>query len=261
MEETIEKNDIPVENKPHIHIRTESSTEYPFNLTEDEIIRLIYFFGARKCKQKAAPHKRKNEGGTLPEGLSSMGSTDVTLLKEMFGWFGIVYRDETEFAAGYRQLILSFKAICGFLRKRPAFITTDIRNALKTGGYDTVLRNVVMVMNENREFVPRLVAADNKRNIIPLGKMEMQMWDFQNTLSDKMKLIIDSITLKDIQHANLGIKSKALRDLYSVMHMARMGTKNPNMTLVNVNVNADGVKAKMQAVTNYVIKNRENNNG
>jgi hypothetical protein len=254
MEATIDKTDIPLGEKPNRSVSFENATEYPFGLTADQIVRFIYFFGARKCVMKSQPTTGKNPGVVF-------GPVEAKVLDEIFGWFRIIQRDETEFRAAYRQVILKFKTVCEFLRKRPAFITTDIHMALKTAGYTNVLRNVVMVMNENREFVPRVVSSDDKKNIIPLGKMEMQMWDFQNTLSDKMKLIIDSISLTDIKKANLGIKSKALRDLYSVMHMARLGTKNPNMSLVNVNVNVDGVKSKMQAVANYVIKNRENNNG
>ena len=251
----LEKTDTPVMFNPTASY--ESSTDYPLGLTADKVVRLIYFFGARKCAAKAQPRDRNPRAAQTKQ--DTFSKTELSVLDDVFSWFSLIQRDETEFRAAYKQVCNNFKATCDFLRRRPAFITTDIQAALKTGGYTAVLRNVIMVVNKVGEYVPRVVSSDDKKNIIPLGKMEMQMWDFQNTLSDKMKLIIDSISLTDIKKANLGIKSKALRDLYSVMHMARLGTKNPNMTLVNVNVNADGVKSKMQAVTNYVIKNRENN--
>jgi hypothetical protein len=255
MTEDVKPSDIPVDGKPRVVKDFNNATGYPFELDEDRVVRLIYFFGSRKCSVKAMKKSGGLQGNATK--VANFSSSERKVTDEAFGWFGFAYSSPTEQSAAYRALTLRFKAVLAFLRQRPAFITTDIRTALKTAGYESVLRNVVMVMNENREYVPRLVDDGQKKNIIPLGKMEMQMWDFQNLLSDKMKLIIESITLTDIKHANLGIKSKALRDLYSVMHMARMGTKNPNLSLINVNINADGVKSKMQAISNYVQKNRE----
>jgi hypothetical protein len=251
----IEAEDILVEEKPRLVKEFSSETGYPFGLDENQVCRLIYFFGARKLSAKSMVKKGKTGGATTRP--ADFTSQERMFLIDAFPWFGIVYFNPTQFSAGYRSVITKFKRIMDFLRQRPAFITTDITEALKTAGYRSALKNIVMVMNENREMVPRIITTKDASKPIPLGKIETDMWEFQNVLSDKMMLIIRSIKPEDIAKANLGIKSKALRDLYSVMHMARLANNKPNPTLIGINIQTSSVGDKLKAVTAYAVKNRE----
>ena len=177
-------------------------------------------------------------------------------LKEAYGWFGFVAGNPAQFASSYRAVILRFKALLSFLKQRPAYITPDIHHALQTAGYKNVLRNVVMVMNEQGEMMPRLIASDSKRPV-PLGRLESDMLEFQNILSDKLLMIIQSITPADIAKANLGIKSKAARDLYSVVHLSRLQNKPMNPTLIGINISTSSVGEKLKGRYRYNIRNRE----
>ncbi len=256
---TLEKNDLIVENdgiraSDTYKEKFVEATGYPFNLTENQVTRLIYFFASRRCSTRISKTGKKQVRATKVTEFTSM---EKIFIDECFTWFNIVYKDKEQMAAAYRAVVAKYKKIIDFLRVRPAFITKGIHKALETGGYKAVLKNVIMVVDENRNVVPRLIGSEEKENTIPLGKMESMLWQFQNVLTDKMMLILEAITPMDIKRANLGGKSKALRDLYSVMHMLKQGTKNPNMTLIGLNVNVAGPKEKLQAMTSYVIKNRE----
>jgi hypothetical protein len=57
----------------------------------------------------------------------------------------------------------------------------------------------------------------------------------------------------------LGTKSKALRDIYAMIHMARQANKNPNLTLINLNVNTAAPKEKLITYSEYLTKNRQEN--
>ena len=250
------KGDVVVAEKPVFLRESSAETAYPFNLEENQVCRLIYFFGARKLSAKALKRKGSNSGGATTNVLQ-FTSQEKLFLRDCYSWFGIVWYNPQQFNAGYRHVISKYKKLMDFLRERPAFVTTDIYQALKTAGYRSVLKNMVLVMNENRELMPRIVTAADGAKPIPLGKIETDMWEFQNVLSDKMMLIIRSIAPADIKKANLGIKSKALRDLYSVMHMARLANNKPNPTLIGINIQTSSVGDKLKAVTAYAVKNRE----
>ena len=253
--EILDEADVIVDGDVVIAERRSEKGEYIFDLKESQVVRLIYFFGARKLNQRAM-RKNLRAGGMASNTFTAM---ERKFLTECFVWFDMVTRDSNELASAYRALTLKFKAVIGYLRKRPGMITPEIHVALKSAGYNSVLKNVVMVMNENRELVPKMITDDtvNGRSMAPLGQIEARLWEFQNVLTDKMAMIIESITAADMRKANLGMKSKALRDLYSVMFMAKKDTKNPNQVLVNVNIQGSDAKTKLQVVSQYAAKNRE----
>lgn len=225
-----------------------SDTGYPFNLKEEEVVKLIYFFGSRKASHKALASSSKTHEFTTAE---------KKMLEKIFTWFGFVAMTPAERKAAYRAVISRFKSLCGFLRSHPAFITVSIKTALEEHGYLGILRNIVMVVSADGKIQPRVVDDGQKKSTPPIGQLDSLMWEFQNVALDKLRMIVDSIEYKDVKKANLGMKSKALRDIYSVIHMVRLGNKNPNMTLVSVNVNTAEGKEKLAAYSTYVTKNRE----
>lgn len=229
-----------------------NETGYPDNLTQDQVVRLIYFFGSRKSSSKAI-----KSGGSK---IADFTSTELMFLKECFKWFGYAVKeagDNAQTKIAYRGIIIKFKKLLAFLRARPGFITKPIHDALQSGGYDSVMKNIVMVVDEHRNVVPRVITDTEKKNVVPIGKMDTMLWEFQNIAMDKLMMIVEAITPNDIKKANLGGKSKALRDIYSVVHMARQANKNPNMTLISLNVGQSDAKEKMSTFSAYVQKNRE----
>ena len=248
MAEELQTTDKVVENP--LTVRSHKNvTGYPFDLTPEEVMRLIYFFGSRKASAKAM----NGPGGKL----ENFTANELSFLKECFGWFGFVAKTSDERRAAYRAVIIRFRTVLAFLRDHPAFLTKEIRDACEEHGYKRVLKNIVMVVDEHGQVKPRVVTDSEKKHIIPIGKMDTMLWDFQNVALDKLKMIVDSITFADVKKSNLGAKSKAMRDIYSVIHMARQANKNPNMTLVNINVNADDTKQKMKSYTDYIARNRD----
>lgn len=250
--EEIKPTDIYTQNKVAFVKTLKNTTGYPDNLTPEQICRLIYFFGARKLDKKAA--------GVTALGknfVDKFSEAEKLALKDYFKWFGYEVPDKRAFRASYNALTIKFKNILEFLRTHPAYITPEIYQAIKTGGYDRVISNVVLVIDENRKVVPRLVDSNFKKDVIPLGQMETMMWQIQSTSLEKMKMILDNITIKDIKKANLGVKSKALRDIYAMIHMIRQANKNPNLTLINLNINASGTKEKLATYSEYLVKNKE----
>jgi hypothetical protein len=250
--EEIKPTDIYTQNKVAFVKTLKNTTGYPDNLTPEQICRLIYFFGARKLDKKAA--------GVTALGknfVDKFSEAEKLALKDYFKWFGYEVPDKRAFRASYNALTIKFKNILEFLRTHPAYITPEIYQAIKTGGYDHVISNVVLVIDENRKVVPRLVDSNFKKDVIPLGQMETMMWQIQSISLEKMKMILDNITIKDIKKANLGIKSKALRDIYAMIHMIRQANKNPNLTLINLNINASGTKEKLATYSEYLVRNKE----
>jgi len=250
----VKPNDIITENKIAFVKTLKQQTGYPYNLEADQIVRFIYFFGARKLARKAVN----------PKGQSIIFSDKFTASEKqalgfIFKWFGFTTPDDRAFAAAYKALTIRFKEVITYLKYHPAYITVEIYQAMKTAGYEKFLQSVVLVMDENRKVVPRLVKASSKSLIHPLGKMETMLWEIQSVSMEKIQMILNSISLKDIKKATLGGKAKSLRDIYSMLHMAKQGNKNPNMTLINLNVNTAEPKDKLRSYSNYIDKNRENN--
>lgn len=227
-----------------------SKTGYLYNLSEQQVVRLIYFFGARKLAGRTIV-------GGRPK-VENFNSTDLRALNVLFDWFGYGRpKDMDERKKAYQMCVLNFKNLLGFLKTRPAFVTRYIYNALKICGYENVLKNIIMVVDKSGKITTRLVAEQTKRNIVPIAQADKLLWEIQNVSLDKMMMVLQSITYKDVLKANLGMKSKALRDIFSMYHMSKLNNKNPNMTLVNVNVNSADPQEKMNALSAYVIKNRE----
>ena len=250
MNEPLKKTDLVVENP--VVSNSSKDTGYIFNLTEEQIVRIIYFFGARKNSVKAL----KSGSGSRVENFTDI---ELKTLKTILSWFNLLPAndDKNELKRAYKSLIVKFKNIMDFLRTRPAFITKEIYDALKSGGYERVLTNVIMVVDENRKLVPRVVDSSYKENIVPIGKAESLVWEIQNIALDKIYTILQYMSIKDIKKANLGIKSKALRDIYSMYHMSKIGNKNPNLTLLNLKINLSSQEEKMKSYQDYLIKNRE----
>lgn len=247
----IQPEDIYTENKVAFVNKLTKDTGYPYNLTDKQVVRLIYFFGARKLARKAL----KADTQYIP--LDNMTSLEKEALKEIFKWFGFETPTQQAFKTAYNALTIRFKELLSFLRARPAFITPEIYQALQTAGYSSVLKNIVLVIDKNRKIVPRLVAENSKVKVPPLGQMESLLWDIQSMALDKLKVIIENITVKDIKSATLGTKAKALRDIYAMLHMAKQSNKNPNLTLINLNVNATDPSKKLATYSEYITKNRQ----
>ncbi len=224
---------------------------YIFDLDADKICRLIYFFGSRKFSSKAL-----GRGGSKTSQFTSM---EKTALKYFFDWFGLIWSDDHyEFSKSYTMLTVRFRQVLDFLKKRPAFVTRDVYNACKHCGYPKVVDAVVFVIDENRNIVPRTVTPTKGQETVPIGQAESLMWNIQNIALDKMLLVLQSITPKDIRRANLGMKSKSLRDIYSMYHMSKLNNKNPNMTLINLNISSSEPSQKTMAYQNYIQRNRSN---
>lgn len=248
---TIKPTDLIVES-PKVSKRSTSS-DYIFGLSEEQVVKIIYFFGARKNAVKAM----KTGSGSR---LDSFTDIELKTLKMILGWLDMLPAndDKEELKKGYKALVIKFKNILDFLRTRPAFITKDIHDALKSGGYERVLKNVILVVDENRKVVPRVVDSSMKAMIPPIGKADSLLWEIQNIALDKIYTILEFISVKDIKKANLGMKSKALRDIFAMYHMSKIGNKNPNMTLLNLKVQLSSQQEKLKSYQDYLIKNREN---
>jgi hypothetical protein len=226
----------------------QENTGYPFNLTEEQIVRMIFFYGARRLASKALKTGMKTESFT---------STERTALRQFFDWFGFVSDTPENFKKAYGALNLKFKAILGFLKIRPAFISADIYKALNVAGYSNITKQMVFVVDKNNKVVPRLIQSDAQKYSSPLANLDKLQWELQGIAMDKMMMILQNITISDIKKANLGSKSKALRDIYAMYHMAKLGNKNPNTALVSINVNSAEPQDKLKSYTQYIIKNRE----
>jgi hypothetical protein len=241
----LKKEDLVVENP--VPEGSHLDTGYPFKLTDLQVLKLIYFFSARRAASKALGNASAVRDFTTDEN---------SLLKTFFQWFGFSASNDIEKRAAYRAVTFKFRAVYNFLKSHPAYITPGIKQALEEGGYQAALKNIVMVVGEDGKIQPRVVSHGTEKRLPPIGQLDSLMWEFQNVALDKLRMIVDNITLKDVKKSNLGMKSKALRDMYAVIHMVRLGNKNPNLTLVNVNVNAEP-KDKLAAYGAYLQKNRE----
>jgi hypothetical protein len=233
-----------------IRLVKNDKTAYPYGLVPDQIVRMIYFFGARKLATKAAGHGKFSHA-------KRFSSIEQQAVKNFLEFYGLSVKDDEEWSKAYRVIIIRFKQILDFLRHRPAFVTREIYQACKFSGYINVVKSVIFVVDENRNIVPRSVSPVSEKTPIPLAKADSMLWDIQNIALDKMLLVLQSISPADIKHANLGMKSKSLRDIFSMYHMSRLNNKNPNMTLVNLNINTSEPGQKVRAYQSYVQRNRE----
>lgn len=251
--EELKQSDIYLGDQKSVFVKTlKDTTGYPSNLTDNQVVRLIYFFGAKKLSRKSV-----NTNAMIGSHQTTMLTTEKMAMEEIFKWYGFTAPDERGFASAYKAVTMKFKQLLDFLRAHPAYITPEIYQALQTAGYSKTIQNIVLAIDENRKVVPRLVNESSKTMVAPLGRMESMLWDLQSVSMDKLMLIINSITPKDIKAANLGSKSKALRDIYSMLHMVRMANKNPNTTLINLNVNTAEPREKLVSYSAYLSKNRE----
>jgi hypothetical protein len=248
----IEKTDIVIED-PVIENNSNNSenTGYIFNLTEEQIVRIIHFFASRRNTAKAL----KTGSGSR---LDNLTAGEMAALKEILSWFGIKPYRNSDLKKAYKTLVARFKMILEWLKVRPAFITTEIHKALEEGGYKRTLKNVVLVVDKDRKVVPKVVTGGGKNVMPPIGKADQMLWEIQNMTLDKIMLILESIKPKDIKNAGLGVKSKALRDMFSMYHMSRLNNKNPNLTLVNFNVYQADKDEKLKVYQAYINRNKEN---
>src|SRR6185436_10390202 len=240
------ETDIIVENSTSLRRSLKNATSYPFSLTEEQIVRLIYFFGGRRLTVEAS--KKARRGALATENFTN---GELLCMKDFIPWFGL---QQNEFKASYLAITSHFKTIMDFLRSRPAFVTTAIYKALKTCGYESVSNQFVLVIDPEGNVRPRLLDQTTEKKAVPLAKFETMLWDIQSISLDKIQLILQSISPNDIKKATLGNKSKAVRDLYSMLHMARLQQKNPNVALVNINLNSSDAPAKLGAFNQYIQK-------
>lgn len=258
----VKNNDIIVDAKDILVNSLKTETPYPFQLKEDQIVRLIYFFGARKLSNKQSNQYAKKliKVGEKLEGDERFTAIELFTLAEYYKWFRFSADTKAERKMAYKGVCVKFKVILDFLRKRPAYITLNIYNAMQVAGYMQVLKSVVVVVDREGKKTIRLVKANSDpRSVVPVGKMESMMWDIQNIALDKMMMILTSISPNDVRKATLGNKAKAMRDIYSFLHMARQANKNPNMTLMQINVNSAEPTDKLKGFSNYITKNRDSN--
>lgn len=242
-------------------------TPYPFNLTDEQVCRIIYFFGGRKLSSKGAKitggvsgetkgHATPNSGNARSMG-ERFSAIELMALKDFFVWFSFSHGNNREFLSAYTAFVAKFKNILDFLRKKPAYVTWSIYMALETAGYKRNLSQLVTVVDAEGKKRVRVVEASQKNQLAPLSQMDALLWDIQNIALDKMHMILLSISPKDVMHSTLGNKSKAIRDIYSMIHMARQANRNPNMTLMQINIQGADPREKLKAYGSYVTKNRE----
>lgn len=250
--DTFQKTDTLIDANKTFLADVKKQTPYPYNLNEGQVCQLIYFFGARKLDKRASDIQST---GTMKFSLM-----EELALKKFYKWFRFVTDTERERKAAYRALCSRFKLIMFGLRRNPAYITWDIYNALTTCGYTNALRNVITVVDESGEKRLRL-ATENARpaDLPPVGKLDQQFWEFQNISWDKLLMIIRNITPADIKKATLGNKSKAIRDIFSALTMAKAQSKSPNMSLTQININTNDSKEKLKGFSGYITKNRSDN--
>jgi hypothetical protein len=223
-------------------------SEYPFDLSESQVARLIFFFGARK-------------GETAVMGRDKpFTDFDKEFLTDAFGWFNLTIQAREDIRKAYNIVTLNFKKILDFLKKRPAYVTRDIYLACKAGNYATVTSVIAFVTDEHGNFIPKMTGGSHRRsiNVVPLGKMEAVLWNIQNMAVDKMQLILQNITPTDVKRANLGMKSKAFRDIFAAFHMARLQNKSPNQTLVNLQIHTADPADRLRVFSQTVQHNRDN---
>lgn len=243
--DTVVPDDLIIETKT-----TTGKTGYPFDLSEEQIIRIIYFFGSRKLQAKAAKHSSQT---------SKFTATEQVALKHIFDWFNFApANNEDEFKKCYNSVCLKFKGVLSFLRNHPAFVTKPLYDACNIAGYKNFMKPIIWVKTDTGEIRPRAVAPEqSKSSLAPIGQIDSMLWNIQSVAMDKMQMILMAITPKDINSANLGMKSKALRDIFAMYHMSRLQNKNPNMTLINLQVNTASPHEKMTTYSNYLTKNRD----
>lgn len=252
---TIQDRDTVIENNAHFVKELRNITGYPFNLTEDQIVRIIYFFGSRRCSAKAAARTLDRSKVKDKEHKFALG--EIEALKEFFHWFGYITDTNAKWFAAYKSFISRFKKTLDFLREHPAYVTKNIYQALETAGYKKILQSIILVADEHGQVQTRTAEEGSGKQPIPLGKIESLIWDIQNITVDKIYALIQAITPKDMQKANLGSKSKAARDLMAMLHMIRQGSKNPNLTLTQINIGSSDSKEKLSAFHAYTQRNRE----
>lgn len=253
MAELIEDTDKVVEGRVlKVHSLADSEEGYPFGFDEEQVIKLIYFFGSRKASAKALD-------GTST-GTKAFTSQEKIALERIFAWMGFKPENPLQYKASYSAVCARFKVMLSFLKERPAFVTTEIYKACEECGYKNAIKGIVMAVDKEGNVKPKIIPASTPERAVPLAKAEMMLWDLQNTTLDKLKLLAESISPADIKKANLGMKSKAMRDLFSVLHMLKLQTKNPNMTLINLQVNTATGQDKLSAYSSYISKNRESSN-
>lgn len=251
MAKELEEKDIVVGNTLTIkrQKKKEDDEGYPFGLTHDQVVKLIYFYGSRRATKKM-------RGAATKKVAFSTG--EKRFVDDAFEWFGFAPGENfTERNKAYMAMGFHFKEIQRWLKKHPAFITTDIHEALNECGFGNVLKNIVLVVDENRNIVPRVINPASRKDAIPLAQAETLMWEFQNIAMDKLMMIVRSIDPRDLKKATLGGKAKALRDIGALLHMQRSTNRNPNMALININVGASDSKEKLQSYNAYITKNRE----
>lgn len=221
-------------------------SEYPFDLTEEQITRIIYFFGARKIE--------------TVNGGKEFTDFDRTFFLDAHSWMNLTELAREDEKKAYKMLCLNFKQILEFLKKRPAFVTRDMYLACRAAGYRSVTSVIAFSMDEHGNWVPRMTGGVGKRSIntVPLGKMEAVLWNIQNLAVDKMQMILQEIKVSDVRKANLGMKSKAFRDIFAAFHMARLQNKSPNQTLVNLSVHTAEPADRLRVFSQTVQHNRDN---
>lgn len=222
-------------------------SEYPFDLTEVQIVRILHFFGVRKSETAIM-------GRDKP-----FTDFDRLFLTDAFSWFNLTVAAREDEKKAYKIVTLNLKQILEFLKKRPAYVTRDIYLACLASNYASVTSIIAFSVDEHGNFVPRMTGNASKRsvNVVPLGKMEAVLWNIQNLAVDKMQMILQNINMSDLRKANLGMKSKAFRDIFAAFHMARLQNKSPNQTLVNLQIHTAEPADRLRVFSQTVQHNRD----
>jgi len=252
----IRSGDTLIESKETLVKSLHTQTPYPFNLTEEQVCRIIYFFGGRKLSMKGGSISAIKGGNRIPRS-DRFTAVELLAMNDFFGWFSFSHDTKSELASAYMGLVARFKQTLDFLRRKPAYVTWNIYMALEAAGYKRILSQLITVVDESGKKQVRVIGAGQKKDLVPLSKMDALLWDIQNLALDKMHMILLSIGPKDAARATLGNKSKAIRDIYSMIHLARQANRNPNMTLMQINIQGADPKEKLKAYGSYVTKNRE----
>ena len=84
-------------------VRDHVESGYPYNLKEEEVEKLIYFFGARRMGSKVFG------GGSSKT--RDFTTDEKRMLDKIFVWFGFSATNPTERIAAYRAVCSRFKTI------------------------------------------------------------------------------------------------------------------------------------------------------
>ena len=157
--------------------------------------------------------------------------------------------DQDETRHGNLVCLKKIQYLTQALNQHPGLMTTDIRTMLEGMPQLGVVyshKQYEVIKNPNGNEVMVLNKSDEQ--ISPLVREEALKTDIMENILDKMTIIMDSMTLKKIQSAQLGTLSKSLESLMKSYQMFKgeVGSK----TLMQVNIGTMNLEQKRELSRN-----------